>query len=99
MKTTSEHQVRLSERARESRIGQSPGLQDESVVFGLPGVGRWDLSTLSDLLQKRNIAAVFHGFRSRFDGWASELTNASQEVQAAGLADALIVLISTNAVV
>ena len=37
-------------------------------------------STLSHLIKKLGIGAVPHGFRSSFDGWAAEQSNASREV-------------------
>ena len=37
-------------------------------------------ATLSHLLKKLGTGAVPHGFRSSFDGWAAERSNASREV-------------------
>ncbi len=82
MKMGREHRVPLSAGALEILDAARERTGGTGWVFSNPrgGGGTLSTSTLSSLLTKLGIAAVPHGFRSSFDGWASERANAPREV-------------------
>ena len=85
MKAKRPHRVPLPGRAVEI-LDAARGLGDGPLVF--PGRAGSPLSEkrLRRLLQRQNIAAVPHGFRSTFRDWAAEETEHRREVIEAALA-------------
>ena len=86
MKAKREHRVPLCGRALET-LGAARALGDGSgLVFPMrSGRAIWP-STLPKMLRYHRIAAVAHGFRSSFRGWAAEMTDHPREVIEAALA-------------
>ena len=80
MKMACEHRVPLSRRELEILDRARARIGNTGLVFPNHRGQSFAASTLSHLLKKLGIGAVPHGFRSSFDGWASERTNASREV-------------------
>ena len=80
MKMAREHRIPLSERALEILDRVRARTRATGLVFSNRPRRPLASSTLSHLLRTQGIAAVPHGFRSSFDGWASERTDASREV-------------------
>ena len=75
-----EHREPLSARALEILDAPPESTGGTGRMFSNPREGTLSASTLSSQLTKLGIAAVPHGFRSSFDGWASERANAPREV-------------------
>ena len=80
MKMAREHRVPLSRRALEILDRARARTGGTGLVFPTLWGQPFAASTLSHLIKKLGIGAVPHGFRSSFDGWAAERSNASREV-------------------
>ena len=80
MKMAREHRVPLSGCALEILDRARVRTSGTGLLFPNPWGQPFAASTLSHLLKKLGIGAVPHGFRSSFDGWAAERSNASREV-------------------
>ena len=86
MKAKREHRVPLCGRAIEI-LDAARALGDGSgLVFPMRSGRPISPSTLPKMLQYHEIAAVAHGFRSSFRGWAAEETDHPREVIEAALA-------------
>ena len=92
MKATREHRVPLCGRgvdvlsAAQGLRGGSPTAQSAGLVFPSARGKQLADARLSKLLEKLEITAVPHGFRSSFRDWASERTDHPREVVEAALA-------------
>ena len=86
MKMAREHRVPLSRRTLEILDRTRARTGGTGLVFPNPRGQPFAAATLSHLLKKLGIVAVPHGFRSSFDGWAAECTDAPHAVMEAALA-------------
>lgn len=80
-----EHRVPLSGRVREIQAEAKQIENSSDLVFPFPADRRLSDFALSGLLRELGIPAVPHGFRSSFQDWAAESTNAPHDVMETAL--------------
>ena len=85
MKYKREHRVPLSGRVREIPAEARQIENSSDLVFPFPADRRLSDFALSGLLRELEIPAVPHGFRSSFQDWAAESTNAPHAVMETAL--------------
>lgn len=88
MKAGREHRVPLSD-AAVRLLQRLPRLAGSPWVFPAPRGGQLSDMTLNAVMQRMEVDAVPHGFRSTFRDWAAERTNHPRELAEQALAHAL----------